>query len=46
MNLIDAMDSEFLCLAIVLTSFFGAPVLADTIASAICKIKIPFRKQE
>ena len=45
MNPIDATDAEFLCLAIVLI-VTGTPVLADTIASAICKIKIPFRKQE
>ena len=40
MSLIDVTDSEFLCLAIVLISFFGAPILAEMIASAICKIKI------
>lgn len=45
MSLIDATDTAFLCLAIVLF-VFGTPILADTIASAMCKIKIPFRKQE
>lgn len=45
MNPIDATDAEFLCLAIVLI-VFGTPILVDTIASAMRKIKIPFRKQE
>ena len=36
------IDAAFL----VLLFFFGTPILADTIASAICNIKIPFRKQE
>jgi hypothetical protein len=45
MNPIDATDTAFLCLAIVLF-VFGTPILAEVMASAICKIKIPFRKQE
>ena len=36
MSLIDVTDSEFL----VLLFFFGTPILANVIASAICKIKI------
>ena len=46
MSVIDVTDSELLCLAIVLISFFGAPILAEMIALAIRKIKTPFRKQE
>jgi len=46
MNPIDVTDSELLCLAIVLSSFFGAPILANAIALAMCKIKTPFREQE
>ena len=45
MSLMDATDAAFLCLAIVWI-VFGTPILAETIASAICKIKTPFRKQE
>lgn len=45
MNPVNAMDAAFLCLAIVLI-VFGTPILAEVMASAICKIKIPFRKQE
>lgn len=45
MNPIDATDEEFLCLAIVLI-VLGTPIFAEMLASAICKIKIPFRKQE
>lgn len=45
MNLMDVLYAAFLCLAIVLI-VFGTPILAEVMASAICKIKIPFRKQE
>jgi len=42
MSMMDVLYAAFL----VLLFFFGTPILADAIASAMCKIKIPFRKQE
>lgn len=42
---VNVVTTAGLCLAILLT-LFGAPILADTIASAVCKIKTPFSKQE
>jgi hypothetical protein len=44
MSLMDVLYAAFLCLASVFV--FGTPILAEVMASAICKIKIPFRKQE